>query len=384
MKENKSSFSLRRLKALCRKETLQIARDPSSILIAVILPIVLLLIFGFGVNLDSNRLRIGLVLEDQGAHAQRFAATVKGSPYFDVVTGVSRVEMQTYMDENGVRGMLVVPSDFSSSIDQGSGGARIQVLTDGSQPNTANFMVSYAQGVWLTWQEATLRDFAQITDGGVPVAIEPVARYWFNPTTVSRNYLIPGSISVVLTIIGALLTSMVIAREWERGTMEALLATSMTRFEFLLSKIIPYYVLGMLSMGICVLMATCLMNVPLRGSYGLLFISGSLFMGCALGLGLLISTLTRNQFNAAQAALSAAFLPSVLLSGFIFEIASMPKAIQVVTYIFPARYFVSISQTLFQAGQIWSVLLIHMLSLLICACFWLGLVALKTRRRLDG
>ena len=380
----KSNFSFRRLKALCWKETLQIIRDPSSIIIAIILPVVLLLIFGFGVNLDTNRLRIGIVLEDNGMHAQRFAAAVIGSPYFEVTTGVSRTQMQTQMSDGYIRGMLVVPSDFSSNIEQGMGDARIQVLADGSQPNTANFVVSYAQGVWLTWQEATLRDAAQIRGGGVPVAIEPVVRYWFNPTTVSRNYLIPGSISVVLTIIGALLTSMVIAREWERGTMEALLVTPITKFEFLLSKIIPYYVLGMIAMGICVLMATYLMNVPMRGSHLLLFISGSLFMGCALGIGLLISTLTRNQFNAAQAALSAAFLPAVMLSGFLFEIASMPKAVQMVTYIFPARYFVSISQTLFQAGQIWGVLLINMFFLLLCASFWLGMVALKTRRRLDG
>ncbi|MGL4668737.1 MAG: ABC transporter permease, partial [Saezia sp.] len=349
MKSRVSYFSLRRLKALCWKEMLQIMRDPSSIVIAIILPVLLLFLFGYGVNLDTNRLRVGLVLEDGGAHGQHFAQSVIGSPYMDVVLGSSRAQMQSYMDEGGIRGMLVVPSDFSSNIEQGHGNAQIQVIADGSQPNTANFVVAYAQGVWLTWQEASWRDAAKISGGGMPVVIEPVVRYWFNPTTVSRNYLIPGSISVVMTIIGALLTSMVIAREWERGTMEALLATPVTRLEFLLSKIIPYYILGMMAMGICVLIATSLMNVPLRGPLWLLFIAGSLFMGCALGMGLLISTLTRNQFNAAQAALNVAFLPAVMLSGFVFEIASMPKVIQVVTYIFPARYFVSISQTLFQA-----------------------------------
>lgn len=377
--EGLHGFSWRRLKALCWKETLQIVRDPSSIMIAAILPIVLLLIFGFGINLDSNRMRIGVVLEDSGAHAQRFVSAVKGSPYFEVMQGVSRKEMQMRMDEGQIRGVLVIPSDFSTKVEQGQGEASIQVLADGAQPNTANFVVTYSQGAWLTWQAATMQD------AGIEpvVGIEPIVRYWFNPTTVSRNYLIPGGICVIMTIIGALLTSMVVAREWERGTMEALLATPVTKAEFLLSKILPYYVLGIVAMAICIAMATLLMDVPLRGSLFLVFLSGSLFLGSALGMGLLISTVTRNQFNAAQAALNAAFLPAVLLSGFMFEIASMPVVIQAVTYLIPARYFVSISQTLFQAGQIWSVIAVNMTLLLVSAVLWLGLTALKTRRRLD-
>jgi ABC-2 type transport system permease protein len=209
-------------------------------------------------------------------------------------------------------------------------------------------------------------------------------RYWFNPTTVSRNYLVPGSISVIMTIIGALLTSLVVAREWERGTMEALLSTPVTRAELLLSKIIPYYLLGMAAMAMCVLVATLVMGVPLRGSLWVLFVVTSLFLGSALGLGLLLSTTTRNQFIAAQFALTAAFLPAIMLSGFVFEIRSMPLAVQAVTYLIPARYFVSALQTLFQAGEIWPVLLINLLFLLLSAAFWLGLTAWRTPRRLDG
>jgi ABC-2 type transport system permease protein len=255
----------------------------------------------------------------------------------------------------------------------------VQLLTDGSEPNTANFVASFVQGAWQIW----LAQRAHDSGANLPPGITLEPRYWFNPSTVSRNYLVPGSIAVIMTIIGALLTSMVVAREWERGTMEALLSTPVTRAELLLSKILPYYVLGMVSMLLCVAVTVWVLDVPFRGSLCVLVLVTSLFLGSALGLGLLLSTLTRNQFNAAQATLNAAFLPATLLSGFVFEISSMPLPIRAVTYLIPARYFVSALQTLFQAGEVWPVLWRQMLFLLISALFWLGLTALKTKRRLD-
>ncbi|MDR3479434.1 MAG: ABC transporter permease subunit [Burkholderiaceae bacterium] len=370
----------RRLFALCRKESWQIVRDPSSILIAFVLPVVLLFIFGFGINLDANKVRLGVVVEDSGAEAQRFADVLAASPYIDVVRDASRERLRALLAAGEVRGMVVIASDFSSKVRQGEGSAAIQVLTDGAEPNTANFLGSYLQGAWQVWlsQRATNQGLPQ------PKMVELSPRYWFNPTTVSRNYLVPGSISVIMTIIGALLTSLVVAREWERGTMEALLSTPVTRAELLLSKILPYYVLGMAAMLMCVLVATLLMDVPLRGSWWVLFIVSSLFLGSSLGLGLLLSTVTRNQFVAAQGALTAAFLPATMLSGFVFEIGSMPLPVQAATYLVPARYFVGALQTLFQAGDIWSVLLVQIGLLLLSAFFWLGLTALKSSRRLDG
>jgi len=213
------------------------------------------------------------------------------------------------------------------------------------------------------------------------IALEP--RYWFNPSALSRNYLVPGSITLIMTVIGALLTSLVIAREWERGTMEALLASPVTRLELLLSKLLPYYALGIISLLICVAVAVFLLHVPFRGSILVLWLIGSLFLGSALGLGLLLSTVTRNQFNAAMAALNAAFLPAVILSGFIYEIRSMPDPIRLFTYLIPARYFVTALQTLFQAGHIWPVLFKSMAFLAAAAVVFLGATALKTRRRLD-
>ena len=213
------------------------------------------------------------------------------------------------------------------------------------------------------------------------ITLEP--RFWFNPTAESRNYLVPGSITVIMTVIGALLTSLVIAREWERGTMEALLASPATKTEMLLSKLLPYYVLGIVSLLTCVGVSVFLLGVPFRGSLLALWMVGSLFLGSALGLGLLLSTVTRNQFNAAQAALNAAFLPALILSGFIYEIRSMPEVIRGVTYVVPARYFVTAVQTLFQAGDVWSVLFEAMIFLGLASAFFIGVTALNTRRRLD-
>jgi ABC-2 type transport system permease protein len=253
------------------------------------------------------------------------------------------------------------------------------IVTDGSEPNTANFVESYFRNAWDQWQQQRAASLG--------VRHEPLvrleARFWYNPAAESRNYLIPGSITIIMTVIGALLTSLVIAREWERGTMEALLASPVTKSEILLSKLIPYYGLGMISLVICVLVAVFLLKVPFRGSVWVLLLGGSLFMGSSLGLGLLLSTATRNQFNAAMAALNAGFLPALILSGFIYEIRSMPLPIRALTQLVPARYFVTLMQTLFQAGNIWAVLWPSMLFMGLAAVFFLGLTALKTRRRLE-
>lgn len=374
-----NKLNIRHLLALCRKESYQIVRDPSSILIAFVLPIVLLFIFGYGINLDTNAMQLGVVMEDNGAEATHFVDVLKGSPYLQVHLSNSRSDMQNQLKNGQVRGVLVLASHFSANVLQHEVPASIQLITDGAEPNTANFLSNYLQGSLQVW----LTERAMDRGLGIPAITSLEPRYWFNPTTVSRNFLIPGSITVIMTVIGALLTSLVVAREWERGTMEALLSTSVTRGELLLSKIIPYYVLGMMAMTLCVVVATLLFGIPFRGSFWILFIVSSLFLGSSLGLGLFLSTVMRNQFAAAQIALVTAFLPATMLSGFIFEIASMPLAIQAITYFIPASYFVSALQTLFLAGDIWPVILWNSLFLMLLAIFWLGLTALKTARRLD-
>ena len=253
------------------------------------------------------------------------------------------------------------------------------VVTDGSEPNLASFVENYVQGAVQGWEQQ--RALGHGEPAQAPVIIE--ARFWMNPAADSRNFLIPGSIVVIMTVIGALLTSLVVAREWERGTMEALLASPVTKGEILLSKLVPYYVLGIVSLFLCVGFAVYVMHVPFRGSVLVLLLTATLFLFSALGTGLLISTVTRNQFNAAQAALNAAFLPVLLLSGYIYELHSTPAWVQGISHLIPGRYFVSAIQTLFQAGDIWAVLWPNMLFLAVASIVFLGLTALRTRRTLD-
>lgn len=374
-----AGFSFRRLRALCRKETWQILRDPSSNLIAFVLPVMMLLIFGYGMNLDSTVVDLGLVLEDKSPEARRFAASLHGSPYFAVRTAGARAEIEQALTDGRVRGFVVVPVDFAEKLKRPGATAPLLVVADGSEPNTANFVQSYVAGAWNGWMQQRAGERGETP----PARINLEPRFWFNPAAQSRNFLIPGSITIIMTVIGALLTSLVVAREWERGTMEALLASPVTRAELLLSKVLPYYALGVVSLFLCVGVAVFIMDVPFRGSLLVLWGIGSLFMASSLGLGLLLSTILRNQFNAAQAALSVAFLPAVMLSGFLFEIRSMPAGMQVLTYLVPARYFVTAMQTLFQAGNIWPVLLSSSMLLAAAGTVFIGLTALKTRRRVE-
>ncbi|WAC20750.1 ABC transporter permease [Luteolibacter sp. SL250] len=372
-------ISWRRLRALCWKETLQIFRDPSSNLIAFILPVLMLLIFGFGINLDSSRLRVGLWVEDEGQEADAFVSALTGSSYLEIHSFGSREKMERAMIDSQIRGFVVIPEDFSRRMKHPDDTAPVQVVADGSEPNIAQFVSATVNGVWQTWQAQRAEDKG--LEMKREISMEP--RYWFNPSAESRNFLIPGSITVIMTVIGALLTSLVVAREWERGTMEALLASPVTRTELLLSKIIPYYVLGMVSLLLCVAMAKWVMGVPFRGSILALWVIGSFFLLSVLGIGLAISTATRNQFNAAQAALNAAFLPAMMLSGFIYEISSMPLVLRVITHVIPARYFVDAMQTIFQAGAEWKLLWPEVLMLMASSAFFIGLTAKLTGRRME-
>ncbi|MFZ6691874.1 ABC transporter permease [Undibacterium sp. SXout20W] len=374
-----SAVSSRRLLALCRKETYQIVRDPSSILIAFVMPLILLFVFGYGINLDANYLRVGLLVEDTGSAALQFEQTLRAGNAFQITSGNSRQALMAALIRGEIRGMVIIGSDFSAKVQQGQGAAAIQVLADGSEPNTAQFVSAYVNGAWARWQ-MTLGENRGVT---MRPSINVETRTWFNPSNVSRNFLVPGSIAVVMTIIGALLTSLVVAREWERGTMEALLATPVTKTELLLSKIIPYYVLGMTAMLLCLIVAVAVMSVPFRGSIWALFGISSLFLACALGQGLFLSTVMRNQFNAAQAALTVAFLPAMMLSGFVFEISSMPVYLQWLTRIIPARYFANSLQTLFQTDLVTSALYLNALYLSLLGLLWVGLTARKTKRTLD-
>jgi ABC-2 type transport system permease protein len=345
----------RRIRALFIKEIYQIVRDPSTILISVVLPIILLFLYGYGVSLDLNHLRIGLVLEDTAPDAQSFAQTVMDSRYFDVKIVRDRRQLTDDLMRGDIRGYVVIPAYFSEFRKRPNQIAPIQVIADGSEPNTANFVQYYAQGALQVWlqQERIQRDISE----SIVVKLEP--RFWYNEELESRYFLLSGSLAIIMTLIGTLLTALVIAREWERGTMEALMSTPVTRLELILGKMIPYFVLGMMSMAICVLVSTTWYGLPFRGSFFVLAGVAAAFLFCALGIGFVISTIAKNQLVASQISLVIAFLPSYILSGFLFEITSMPKWIQLLTYGVPAKYFVQCLQTLFLVGNVSSLILFN-------------------------
>jgi len=370
------SDQLRRLATLVRKETYQILRDPSSILITLVLPVILLFLFGYGVSLDTTRTRIGLVVEDATPLTQDLAASFRASPYFAVSDGRDRRMFENDLVLGRVRGIVVIPATFATDFSAGRNPS-LQVIVDGSEPNNANFVQNYTQGTVATWVALrTSESFGKAP----PITVEQ--RFWFNPELTSRFFLVPGSIAIVMTLVGTLLTSLVIAREWERGTMEAVMATPVTATELLVGKIIPYFLLGLASMTLCVGLAVFVFGVPFRGSVVALYALCATFLITALGQGLLISALTRNQFLASQVALISAFLPAFLLSGFLFEIDSMPTIIQWITLIVPSRYLIPSLQTVFLAGDIWPVFAQAIVIMLLMGLILFGLAARNIRKRI--
>ncbi len=369
----------RRLKALIVKESLQVVRDPSSILIAFVLPLILLFLFGYGVSLDAREVRLGVVLEDTGPEARRLAGAFRATPFFDARTALNRRDLEADLISGRIRGMLVIPQDFAQTLNAPGVTATIQLIADGSETNTASYVANYASGTLTTWmiQEGLMADRAATP----PVVLTP--RFFYNAELDSRNSLVPGSLAIIMAIIGTLLTALVVAREWERGTMEALLATPLSALEIVIGKLVPYFVLGMASMAVCTAVAFFLYGIPYRGSLAALTVVSAAFLLTALGQGFLISTVTRNQFIASQAALVSAFLPAFILSGFVFEIASMPWIIRMVAQVIPARYFVTNLQTLFLTGDVWSLLRPNILILLVLAGVLLALTLKKTPSRLE-
>ncbi|HEV2594675.1 MAG TPA: ABC transporter permease [Sphingomicrobium sp.] len=371
-------FNPRRLVALMRKEAAQIVRDPSAILIAFVLPLILLFMFGYAVSLDTSRTRIALVLEDDSEPAMSLATAFVHSPQFHVTVGRSLADVRDRMIDGRVRAVVVIPQDFGRGETHGHP-PPIQILTDGSQPNTASFAAAYGEGVRAAWEASRNAEHGVVASPPIGVS----QRVWYNPSLKSRNFLVPGSIAIVMTMIGTLLTALVVAREWERGTMEALLATPISMSEFIASKVIPYYLLALASMALCTIIAVLIFGVPFRGSALALFAIASAFLMPALGLGLFISSATKNQFVASQVALLTAFLPTFILSGFIYEIGSMPWPIRMITYLVPARYLIPSLQTVFLAGDLWGLILPDIFAMLAFGFVFFALSFRATRRSLD-
>ena len=363
----------RRFTGIVRKEALQIVRDPSSILIAFVLPGVLLVLFAFAISLDLRAVSVGVVIERDTAEARDLAAALASTRYLDARFAADRRALEPVMDRGEIRGLIVIPQDFAPRL--ASGRATVQVITDGSAPNTANFVAQYARGVIDAWQRTRTGAIAP------PITVEP--RFWYNPSLESRAFIVPGAIAIVMTMIGTMLTALVVAREWERGTMEALIATPIGVVELLAGKLLPYFVLGLIATVACAVIATAALDVPFRGSWPALLILSSAFLVPALGQGLLISAAAKNQFVAAQVALFSGFLPAFLLSGFLFEIDSMPEPLQWLTHIVAAKYFVAALKTLFLSGDVWGEFARALGPMLAIGAVMFALAVKRTRKRLD-
>ena len=367
-----------RLAGLMRKEVLQIVRDPSAIAIAFVLPVILLLIFGYGVSLDAKHVPVGIVVDAPSPQAASFVAGFRQSDYFDMHPYADIGAARSALQARRIGGIVWLRADFARLALSG-GDAPVGVVVNGVDANDARILEGYVQGVWVQW----LQSEARISGRALVLPVDLQSRIWYNPALRSRDYLVPGLIAVIMTLIGALLTALVVAREWERGTYEALMATPVSMKEILFGKVLPYFVLGMGGMALSVAMALWLFHVPLRGSALVLFAAAALFLLAALGMGLLISTVAKSQFVAGLIAIIVTFLPAFILSGFIFDIRTMPEPIQIITHVIAARYFVAILQTVFLAGDVWPVILPNGAALLVMALVFLGIVARLSRKRLD-
>ncbi len=371
------SARLRRIAALVKKEGRQVIRDPSSIAIGVVLPVILVLLFGYGLSLDVLNVPVAVVLEDTSPAAMDLAAGFKLSPYFSAQLLTSMPEARELMLDRKVDGIVRIRSDFSRRLMLGD--AEVQILIHGTDANRARIIQGYAEGTIGQW---TARRSAE----GKDVAAGPVLvqnRLWFNDADESRYFLVPGLIVLIMTLIGALLTALVMAREWERGTLESLFVTPIRSGEILLGKTVPYFVLGLIGLALCIFAAQYLFDVPLRGSISVLLGASTLYLLVALGIGLLISSAVKSQFVASQVTLLVTFLPAVMLSGFLFDIRSMPVPVRAITYILPARYYVALLQTVFLAGDVWSVIVPNTAVLAVMALvLWIWTRAV-TRKRLS-
>ncbi|WP_417545471.1 ABC transporter permease [Marinobacter sp.] len=373
-----TSLAGMRLWAMIRKESLQVLRDPSSIAIAFIMPVVLLFLFGYGVSLDAKHIPVGIVIEQPDTTTQSLAGAFERSEFFRPQYFAVIQTAQQALKERKIDGIVWLRNNFSAQLLSGDE-APIGVIVNGVDSNQANITQSYIQGTWQAW----LSHYAESRGQTLLMPVSLEQRVWFNAALSSRMFLVPGLIAIIMTLIGSLLTAMVVAREWERGTMEALMVTPLHRREILAGKLIPYFVLGMGGMLFSVALAVWQFDVPLLGSFWVLMLSSALFMLVALAIGLLISIVSKNQFVAGQLAIIVTFLPAFILSGFLFDINTMPGWIQFITHLVPARYFVAILQTLFLAGDVWPVVLANMGALLIMSLFFFALVWRNFRKRLE-
>lgn len=383
-----NSGFVRRLVALTRKEFRQLLRDSSNLAIGILLPIVLILIFGYGLSLDVKDAPVAIVLEDASPTANDAIAGLYLSTAFKPIVVQSMHDAEQLMLERKVDGIVRIPSDFTRSLNAGD--ARVQVLVHGADASRASIIMNYAGSTLSQWSARQAERVGPAAARGMGGGATPAAgavtveqRMWFNAANTSTWYLVPGLIVLIMTLVGAFLTALVMAREWERGTLEALFVTPVHPVEILLAKIIPYFCVGMLGLTLCLLAARFLFAVPMQGSLLVIVFASMLYLFVAVGMGLVISSATKNQFLASQVALLSSFMPSLMLSGFLFDLRNVPLAIQIIGKILPATYFMELIKTLFLAGNVWPLILRDCAILAGYAVLLLSIARAVTRKQLD-
>jgi ABC-2 type transport system permease protein len=370
------SSKLGRSWALIVKETRQIVRDPSSIAMGVVMPVILILLFGFGLSLDVKNVPVAIVMGQDSPEAHELAAGFQLSPYFHATLVRDFPAAQELMLSRKVDGIVRIPSDFAQHVQIGD--AQVLLIVHGADANRARIIQAYATGALGAW---SARQAAETGSTAAPGATLQT-RLWFNDANDSRYFLVPGLLVLVMTLIGALLTSMVVAREWERGTMESLFVTPVRSDEILIGKTAPYFALAMIGLCLCIGAAKFLFHVPVRGSVWVLWGVSVLYLLVALGVGLLISSWVKSQLVASQLTMLVTFMPAFMLSGFLFDLRSMPAAVRFITYALPARYYVSLLQTVFLAGDVWSVVIPNACVLAVMAVALFAAARAVSRKRL--
>ncbi len=370
-----------RLLAVANKELIQIRRDPRSLGMAFIIPMILLFLFGYALTMDVDNLKTIVFDQDQTAVSREFLSRFEDSRYFTIVAVAGKYQdVELALDSGQAHVGLVIPRNFARDLERGRT-VPVQALLDGSDSNTATIAISYLEAVTSRYSNQLILERAGPARSRAPV--EARLRVWYNPELLSKNYIVPGLIAVIMMVIAALLTSLTVAREWERGTMEQLIATPIQAPELVLGKLLPYFGIGLVDVILSVLAGRLVFQVPLRGNVALLLGLSLVFLLGALSLGMLISIKTKSQLVASQVAMVVTFLPSFLLSGFMYDIGNMPGWLRAITTLFPARYFVTILKGIFLKGIGLRMLATQVLLLGIFALVVTGAANRKFRKSLD-
>jgi ABC-2 type transport system permease protein len=344
-------MNMRRLKAVTKKELLHIVRDPRSLILALAQPLVMLLLYGYALTLDVDRIPTYVYDQDRTPESRELIDQFRGSRYFQILGTVNDYKtIDRGIDTSKILLSIVVPAQYAHHLHAGED-TPVQILVDGSDSNTAGIALGYAEAVVLSYA-VQMRSNAQVRRGGqaLQVPVEPRIRVWYNSDLKSKNYIVPGLIAVTMMMIASMLSSLTIAREWENGTMEQLLSTPVRPTELVLGKLLAYFALGIVDMLIAIVVGVFAFQVPFRGNVAFLMFTSCLFLLGAIAWGIFLSAVSRTQLMAYQLGMLSSFLPAYLLSGFIYSIQNMPKVIQAISYLVPARYFVTILNGVFLKG----------------------------------